>query len=306
MVVDSEKSFGAVGCPYIESNIKIADSPTGSSLRFKQVYLVKSDKYIKFRFMVLKNNLSLYLLLAKSYYGGQMDIYLDNTLVATVNEYDSAIGSAVTRYGMKTFISDVSNGYHELLISGANMTKVNVDALYMFILEAISFEDKTKNKRLSDNATVQLANNAFVSLRQGNFDDFACLRSGRTLVCRFKGYGFVNSSGILINNTITATGTDSVANFISFASSKIQLTTYNINSGTPVVTAGTSTIDLTKELDIRIEIDSSYGFKVYCNNVLEVTASNSQNSVTGGYVKLLNQSGSTITLSLSDFSIYSY
>lgn len=287
MIIDNPKIIPVVGCPFVESNIKISGIGSANYLRFSNCYVIFSADYVKVRFLVLQKNISLSIIHPISYQGGQMDIMLDGTKVTTLSQYDANIGAdaSYVHYTIKTNIVDNLNiGYHELLFSGTNLTKVGTQSTYYFALEGLLFEYNNISNNILKDTILNISANTFVPLPSTK--DLICLKNNKIMAVLCKGY-FQNKFGINIFDS-TSGSIKQVSNSISFLNNKIQLTTYDINTSNPAITIGTDTLDLTKELDIRIEIDFNHNIKVYVNNVLEISATNTQNSIKGGILELAN------------------
>lgn len=304
MVIDKPKIVPLVGCPFAESNMKIADVGSGVGLRFNQEYIITTGKYLKFRFLVLDKNLSLNMIGIKAFSGGSLNVYLDGVNIGAVNQYDANLSSndVHTHFSVKTNLADVlSIGYHELVFDSVNLTKMGINTVFYFCIESLIFEYNNINTQPVQNRIINLPTNIFTAINTNLNNDLVCLKTGKKLIIKMKGY-FQNGLGLCIFNNTNLNGSDNILNYLSFLNSKIQLTNYDINSSTSNVTVGTNTLDLTKEIDVRIEIDSSYAFKVYVNNVLELTTTNTICSVQGGFLRLLNTNESAVNVVVSDLS----
>lgn len=259
------REISAVGCPYIETNIKTKQSTNAfqSFSNFGYVYwgdaLVKgSNYYVKLKLNVLVPNMNLRMHFIINNKQGTLIIKDNGVESATIdlNVNESEYNNNLTG-SCATIVENLSLGYHEILISTENLTK---GSSYLenptLSLEGFSLEKSQHNKTLMTNGYFMATD----SHKTRKIVDYPIEIKGKTVI-NIEGL-FGVSTGINLFMKYENSNANATPLKLNFLSNKVALNVYKYKSNTLITSIeGTNTIDLNKSHRIKLIFDTN---KIEC------------------------------------------
>lgn len=280
--ITGEQKIQAVGSPYIYTNLTKNDVVTylGISDYERNYYMLSNGgKYLKFRFNVLKKGLNLKLKYNLSKVNGQIGIYDNGVKVMDLLQHngDNATGSMVMHSVATTIIENLAMGFHEVVIDVANSSMVGtVSNPYQIIVEAFEFEENKEREVVRKKTIASVPNSTYTEA----FADIE-VKASKNLLIDYEGTLKEGLQFFIFAARRDAT-TYVQPLVLSISSGRLSLLDRTIWTGEQTVTAGNTTIDLSKKHNIKIVVYNSRRVTVYLNSIQEIDVTASRTNVKVG------------------------